>query len=140
MGTENFKKGIQAYYKKYFNSNTTTEAFIETMEMYAKEDLKSYLNQWLRNPYVLKIDGNWKYDSKNKQVIMDITQSQFSNFVFNTPIEFAIYNSNNQNSRIIKLDLNSKNTVYKIPVDQIPSHIAADPRTVLLADIHFSKN
>ena len=140
MGNENFKKGIQAYYKKYFNSNTTTEAFIETMEMYAKEDLKSYLNQWLRNPYVLKIDGSWKYDSKNKQVIIDVRQSQSSNFVFNTPIEFAIYNSNNQNSTIIKIDLNSKNTVYKIPVEQIPSHIAADPRTVLLADIHFSKN
>ena len=140
MGNENFKKGIQAYYKKYFNSNTTTEAFIETMEMYAKQDLKSYLNQWLRNPYVLKLDGSWKYDSKNKQVIIDVKQSQSSNFVFNTPIEFAIYNSNNQNSTIIKLDLNSKNTVYKIPVDQIPSHIAADPRTVLLADIHFSKN
>ncbi|MEY4457356.1 MAG: hypothetical protein RLY15_1620, partial [Bacteroidota bacterium] len=39
-----------------------------------------------------------------------------------------------------KLDLNSKNTVYKISVDQMPSHIAADPRTVLLADINFSKN
>jgi len=87
-----------------------------------------------------KLDGSWKYDSKNKQVIIDLKQSQSSNFVFNTPIEFAIYNSNNQNSTIIKLDLNSKNTVYKIPVDEIPSHIAADPRTVLLADIHFSKN
>jgi aminopeptidase N len=140
MGTENFKKGIQAYYKKYFNSNTTTEAFIEIMESYAKEDLKSYLNQWLRNPYVLKIDGHWKYDSKNKQVLIDLTQAQYNKFIFNTPVEFAIFNSNNQSSKIIKLDLNSKNTVYKISVDQMPSHIAADPRTVLLADINFSKN
>ena len=72
--------------------------------------------------------------------MIDLTQAQSSNFIFNTPIEFAIYNSNNQSSKIIKLDLNSKNTVYKIPVDQMPSHIAADPRTVLLADINFSKN
>jgi hypothetical protein len=41
---------------------------------------------------------------------------------------------------MIKLDLNNKNAVYKIPFDQMPSHIVADPRTVLLADINFSKN
>ena len=140
MGNENFKKGIQAYYKKYFNSNATTEDFIATMQIYAHEELTSYLNQWLRNPYVLKIDGHWKYDSKNKQVIIDLAQAQSSNFIFNTPIEFAIYNTNDQSSKIIKLDLNSKKSIYKIPVEQIPSHIAADPKTVLLADIHFSKN
>jgi aminopeptidase N len=140
MGNENFKKGIQAYYKKYYNSNTTTLDFIETMEIFAKEDLKSYLNQWLRNPYVLKIDGHWKYDSKNKQVVIDLTQAQSGNFIFNTPIELAIFNSNTQSSKIIKVDLNNKNSTYKIPVDQLPSHIVADPRTVLLADITFSKN
>ena len=139
MGAENFKKGIQAYYKKYFNSNTTTEAFIATMQEYTKEDLRSYLNQWLSNPYVLKIDGHWKYDSKNKEVLIDLTQAQSSNYIFNTPIEFAIYNHNNQSSKIVKLDIDSKNKVFKIPVDQMPSHIIADPRTVLLADIYFSK-
>ena len=140
MGTENFKKGIQAYYKKYFNSNTTTEGFIATMQEYTKEDLNTYLHQWLSNPYVLKIEGHWKYDSKNKEVLIDLTQAQSSNFIFHTPIEFAIYNQNNQSSKIVKLDLDSKNRVFKIPVDQMPSHITADPRTVLLADISFSKN
>ena len=59
---------------------------------------------------MLKIDGNWKYDSKNKQVLIDLTQAQSGNFIFNTPIELAIYNSNNQSSKIIKVDLNSKNS------------------------------
>ncbi|MFM1929971.1 MAG: hypothetical protein RL387_1299 [Bacteroidota bacterium] len=140
MGNENFKKGIQAYYKKYFNSNTTTEEFIATMQAYSKEELTSYLNQWLRNPYVLKIDGYWKYDSKNKQVVIDLTQDQSNNFIFNTPIEFSIYNQNNQSYKLVKLEIDSKNKVFKIPFDQIPTHIVADPRTVLLADINFSKN
>ena len=72
--------------------------------------------------------------------MIDLTQAQSGNFIFNTPIELAIYNSNTQSSKIIKVDLNSKNSIYKIPVDQLPSHIVADPRTVLLADITFSKN
>jgi hypothetical protein len=109
------------------------------MQEYAKEDLRSYLNQWLSNPYVLKIDGHWKYDSKNKEVLIDLTQAQSSNFIFHTPIEFAIYNQNNQDSKIVKLDFESKNKTFKIAVDQMPSHITADPRTVLLADIYFSK-
>ena len=140
MGFENFKKGIQAYYKKYFNSNTTTEEFIATMQVYTKEDLTTYLNQWLRNPYVLKIDGHWKYDSKNKEVLIDLTQTTSNNFIFHTPIEFSIYNQNNQSYKLVKLDIDSKNKVFTIPFDQTPSHIVADPRTVLLADINFSKN
>jgi hypothetical protein len=110
------------------------------MQVYSKEELTSYLNQWLRNPYVLKIDGYWKYDSKNKQVVIDLTQAQSNNFIFNTPIEFSIYNQNNQSYKLVKLEINSKNKVFKIPFDQIPTHIVADPRTVLLADINFSKN
>lgn len=138
MGNENFKKGIQAYYKKYFNSNNTTAEFIAVMEEFTTENLKTFLNQWLTNPYVLKIKGEWSYHKKNKEITIELEQNQSAAFIFTIPIEFMLYNTNGT-SKLIKLNMNSKSSRHTIPLDQMPAHVVADPRTVLLAAIQFNK-
>ncbi len=137
IGHDNFRKSIQAYYRKYMNANATTADFITEVEKQSGEDLKPYFNQWLNRPDVLKIRGSWSYDAKGKQVIINLTQMQSSGFLFDTPIEFQVYEEGNKAQKVMKFTLNEKNALYKIPCPTKPSLVLIDPRTVLLADMDF---
>ena len=67
IGKDNFKKGIQSYYKKFMNSNATTNDFIHEMEKASGKNLGVFFRQWLNRPENLVLKGNWKYDDqKNK--------------------------------------------------------------------------
>ncbi|MGL6266461.1 MAG: M1 family metallopeptidase, partial [Chitinophagaceae bacterium] len=72
MGHDNFRKGIQAYYQQYMNANATTEDFIVEMEKVSNANLKPFFNQWLNRPDILRITVAWEYDSKSKQIILDL--------------------------------------------------------------------
>ena len=45
MGEQNFKKGIQSYYKKFYNANATTDDFRLEMEKASGLDLKIFFKQ-----------------------------------------------------------------------------------------------
>ena len=96
IGHDNFRKGIQAYYKKYMNANATTNDFIAEMEKVSNENLKPFFNQWLNRPDILKITVAWKYDAKAKQIIINLNQLQTSGFLFDTPVEFWVYEAGNK--------------------------------------------
>jgi len=140
IGHDNFRKGIQSYYKKYMNANASTSDFIEEMEKASNENLKTFFNQWLYKPDVLRISGNWKYDSDTKQVILNLDQTQSSGFLFETPIEIQIYENGLSQPQNLKYNINAKNVQYKIPCSQKPSLILLDPRTALLANIVLKEN
>jgi len=139
MGTENFKKAIQSYYAKYMNSNATTDNFIAEMEAVANENLKPFFKQWLNNPYILKIDGDWTYDSKAKEIKVNLRQTQFSIFVFDVPVELAVYTSGNNTPIIKRFNLHDKEAGFSIPNMEQPAFIIIDPRNVLLADFNFKQ-
>ena len=140
IGHDNFRKGIQAYYKRYMNANATTDNFIEEMEKVSNENLKPFFNQWLNRPDVLKITGNWKYDIKSKQVLIDLNQVQASGFVFEVPVEFQVFEAANKTHLNAKFIFNARSNQFTIPLSSKPALIVMDPRTVLLADIDFKGN
>ncbi len=139
IGNENFKKAIQAYYKKYINGNATTDNFIAEMEKAANENLKPFFKQWLNNPYILKIDGSWTYDNKTKEIKLNLSQTQSSNFVFEVPIELAIYNSGDNTPILKRYNLHDKDASFSISNSEQPAFIIIDPKNVLLADIKFKQ-
>ena len=139
IGNENFKKAIQAYYKKYMNGNATTDNFIAEMEKVANENLKPFFKQWLNNPYILKIDGSWTYDNKTKEIKLNLSQTQSSNFVFEAPIEFAIYKSGDDTPISMRYNLHDKDASFTISNSEQPAFIIIDPKNVLLADIKFKQ-
>ncbi len=136
IGHENFRKGIQAYYKKFMNLNVTTGDFIDEMEKVSSKNLKPFFNQWLNNSVALKIKGSWDYDATSKNIIIKLQQTQSSGFIFDVPVEIVIYD-NGAIPKNLKYTLNTKQTEYRIPAEVKPSLILLDPRTVLLAEIDF---
>ena len=140
IGHDNFRKGIQAYYQKYMNANVTTDDFIAEMEKVSKENLKPFFNQWLNRPDILKITLAWEYDAKAKQIIINLNQSQSSGFIFDTPVEFRVYEDGIKKPLRLKFNIDKKTAQFKAACSQKPVLILADPRTVLLADIDLMKN
>lgn len=137
IGHDNFRKGIQAYYAKYFNANATTADFKKEIEMVCKQNLTSFFNQWLYQPANLKIAAHWEYDSTKKQIMLMLQQTQFAGFVFDFPVEVEVFSRDTNNSEIVKLQVNSKETIIPINCKGVPGSIKIDPRTVLLAEIEM---
>jgi aminopeptidase N len=140
IGHDNFRKGIQAYYRKYMNANATTDDFIAEMEKISNENLKPFFNQWLNKPDILRITAAWEYDSKAKQIILNLNQIQSSGFLFDTPVEFWVYEDGIKKPLRLKFNIDKKTAQFKAACSQKPVLVLADPRTVLLADIDLKEN
>jgi len=49
LGEDNFRKGVQQYFKQYAFTNTTLPQFIGSLEKSSKTDLRTWSVAWLRN-------------------------------------------------------------------------------------------
>ena len=76
VGTENFWKGIREYYRRYRNSNASTDDFRAVFEQVSGKQLDWFFAQWLNRPGVPKVEGSWRYDAVKKQVEVTINQAQ----------------------------------------------------------------
>jgi aminopeptidase N len=132
IGHDNFRKGIQAYYKKYFNANTTTSNFISEMEKASGQDLKSFFDQYLNRADNLQLNGTWNYDTENKKIVLKLQQTQSSGIPFNFPIEMAIYRTGVVAPEIVKLNMNTLSAEFNLPSNSKPTLLVIDPRAVLL--------
>ncbi len=138
IGKDNFKKGIQSYYKKFMNSNATTNDFIHEMEKASGKKLGVFFRQWLNRPENLVLKGNWKYDDQKKQVVITLDQSHAGEYLFDVPVEIGIYKAGGNNPEIMKFRLDKKQNIYKIRLRGAPEKVVIDPATLLLAQIDFS--
>jgi aminopeptidase N len=137
IGHDNFRKGIQAYYAKYFNANATSEDFKREMEKASGQNLTTFFNQWLYKPENLKISAHWEYDANAQQILLNIKQTHYSGFVFDFPIEIEIFDAKTNSTEIMTFTVNTKEAIIPIKYNKNPSSIKFDPRTVLLAEIEM---
>ena len=139
MGEQNFKNGIQAYYKKFYNANATTDDFRIEMEKASGKDLKIFFKQWLYQPVYPSIDAIWSYDAVNHKININITQTQLTDFNFDLPIEIGYYTKDNKSPQLLKINLNKKQVSQSFSVKGLPENIEVDPRNVLLSTNTITK-
>ena len=139
VGEEAFRKGIRNYYNKYFNSNTTTEEFKIEIEKTSGLDLDTFFDQWLYNGGNIILDGAWKYDSKRKQIYIEIDQVQNDGYYFEMPLEIGLVFDDNNLYKIETINLEKSNRRYYISSEYKPINIIIDPNTKLLAKWNFDK-
>ncbi|WP_268033960.1 M1 family metallopeptidase [Algoriphagus sp. PAP.12] len=137
VGTENFWKGIRAYYAKYQNKNATTDDFRFEMEKTSGKDLKWFFEQWLYNPGTLKLEGTWTYDPALKLVKIDLDQVQNDGSEFRMPIQVALKTKDKTEEKLIWVD--SKENQFGIQLDEEPEEIILDPNTWVLMDWKLEK-
>lgn len=137
MGAANFKKGIQNYYAKYFNANTTTDEFRAEMEKVSGKDLKLFFKQWLYQPVNPTINASWKYDASTKKLNVQLHQAQ--QFLYNVPVEIGYYKKGSTTPTILTMYLRDKDQVFSFPLAAAPDKLELDPRNILLNDGKMSK-
>ena len=137
VGENNFKRGIQAYYTKFFNANATTDDFRIAMEKASGKDLKSFFKQWLYQPINPTINGSWVYDASNKKLTIQLSQTQKGDFIFNLPVEIGYYTKGSTKPTLLKLNLNTKQQTQSFKIGAAPDKVDFDPRNVLLSENVF---
>ena len=139
LGEKSFQKGIRTYYAKYFNSNTTTDEFRLEMEKASGKDLKLFFKQWLYQPINPTINAVWKYDEAAKKIVIQLTQSQSGDYLFNTPVEIGYYKLGATSPTILKMNLSRNQEVFSFSLPSIPEKVALDPRNILLNNGNLTK-
>ena len=132
MGEKNFKKGIQNYYAKYFNANTTTSEFRVEMEKVSGKDLKLFFKQWLYQPINPTINASWKYDANTKKLNVQLQQAQ--KYLYNVPVEIGFYKKGASTPTILTMNLKEKDQLFSFPLATAPEKLELDPRALLLND------
>ena len=139
VGTDNFWKGIQSYYKKYKDANASTDDFRREMEQVSGLDLKQFFRQWLYQPGTLEYKGTWQFNSNKKEVTIVLDQVQNDASFFEMPLEVGIYGPEKKQQLIKKLQLNEKTNTITFSVEFKPEKIILDPNFLVLMDADFEK-
>jgi aminopeptidase N len=139
MGTDNFWKGIQAYYAKYQNLSASTVDFQREMEEASGLDLSQFLEQWLYKPGALVYGGNWKYNAKDQEIKITLNQVQDDGSLFKMPLEVALQFKGGK-TQIELLTVNEKNNEFTLKVDSEPEDVILDPNNWVLMEANFKRN
>ena len=139
VGEDNFRKGIRNYYKKYYNSTTTTNQFKTEMEVVSGMNLDTFFDQWLYKGGNMVLDGNWKFDEKKGRIEVNLNQVQNDGYLFEMPVELGISYNDKNLEKIQTVKLEKEKGRFYIASDSKPISIKIDPNTKLLAIWDFNE-
>jgi aminopeptidase N len=138
IGTEKFWAGIREYYRRFRDSNASTEDLRRVMEETSGADLDWFFQQWLYRPGSPVVSGGWKYNSAAKVVEIELAQTQ-SGAAYRLPLEIAVSVAGAPLA-IRRVEFNGKTQKIEIPADKEPSSVELDPNAWVLMDSKFKKN
>jgi aminopeptidase N len=133
MGTERFWDGIREYYRRYQNTNASTDDFRTVMERHAGRDLSWLFSQWLTRSGVPALAGIWTYDAAARQIVIELTQTQAGD-AYRLPLDIGIASSNGAAPRVERIELTGRGGRFTIAADTAPADLVLDPNTWVLME------
>ncbi|NOT49782.1 MAG: M1 family peptidase [Chitinophagaceae bacterium] len=88
LGDSVFQRCVRSYYEQYKGKNADTKDLQVVFEKVSGKKLETFFKQWLHTADIPRLDISWKYDSKEKNLLVTIKQLQKSG-PFSFPL--AIY-------------------------------------------------
>jgi aminopeptidase N len=132
IGTDKFWKGIREYYRRYRDSNASTQDFRKVMEEAAEIDLGWFFQQWVYRAGSPVVEGGWKYIAESRKIEIDLAQKQEGQ-LFRLPIDVSI------SGKIERIEMTQKQQRFTISAEKEPASVELDPNTWILMDLHFAK-
>ncbi len=133
VGTDKFWAGIRDYYRRYRDSNASTDDFRKVIEENSGMDLKWFFDQWLNRAGSPVVEGTWRYDAAAKKLVVELAQKQGGE-AYRLPLEIGI------SDRIENIEMSQKVQRFEIAVDSAPVSVTLDPNTKILMDAKFEPN
>ncbi|MFM7839334.1 MAG: M1 family metallopeptidase, partial [Chitinophagaceae bacterium] len=135
VGEDAFQKGIRSYYARFMNANATTDDFRKEMELASGLDLFTFFQQWLYQPVNPSLQVSWKYNSRKKNLVVDIEQVQNGNIIFQAPVEMAYYQKGVTQPLLLKVALKGKKQRESFTVEGEVERVEVDPGNIFLGNI-----
>ncbi|MGB0403385.1 MAG: M1 family metallopeptidase [Salibacteraceae bacterium] len=131
VGEDAFWNGVRNYYNKFEYSNAMSNDLKEELEKASGKDLGLFFNQWLYQPGMVKMEMNWKYNEKKKELTIELVQPKGNWFV--CPAQFKIEFEGNMPAYITKVKvIDEYRTSLIIPLEDAPKSIEFDPYNNIL--------
>jgi aminopeptidase N len=130
IGTEKFWAGIREYYRRYRDSNASTEDLRRVMEEATGTDLGWFFTQWLRRAGSPVLEGVWTYNPTAKKVEVELRQTQAGE-AFRLPLEIGVA------GKIERVEMTGKTQKFEIAAEKAPATVDLDPNTWVLMDARF---
>jgi len=125
MGDEKFWTGIRDYYRRYRDSNASTDDFRRVMEEVSGQDLTWFFRQWLTRAGSPVVEGKWTYNAAARQVEIDLVQTQPGD-AYRLPLKIGT------GERSEKIEMTEKRQRFQFAVKAEPAQVALDPQTRVL--------
>ena len=135
IGTERFWAGIREYYKRYRDSNASTEDLRKVMEEVSGQKLDWFFQQWLYRAGSPAVEGTWTYDAASKKVRIQLKQTQ-GGAAFRLPFEVRVTAAGKP--QLAKIEMSQNDQSFELPSDTRPAAVDLDPNTWVLMDARFS--
>jgi aminopeptidase N len=132
VGTEKFWQGIRDYYRRYRNTNASTDDFRQVMEQASGMELRWFFVQWLERPGMPKLAGTWTYDAAAKRVELELQQVQ-TGPAYQLPLEIGLTTTDGQLT-VERVELKTSQGRFTINTDKEPVTIVMDPNTWTLLE------
>ena len=137
MGDESFWAGIREYYRRFRDTNASTQDFRHVMEEFYGEDLSWFFHQWLYQGGKLEYRGRWSYDGEQKQLELELDQVQTDGTTFRMPVEIGIYGAGEP--QIERLQVDERKTRFTIALEEPPTTVVLDPNSWVLMESELAR-
>jgi aminopeptidase N len=131
VGDRVFWSGIREFYRIYRNGNALTDDFRHVMESVSGQDLENFFRQWLELPGQPQISIKKEYDRRSEILKLTILQEGTPE-PFRFPFSIRVEDQSGTISTMIRISVDSSQTVVTVPVDFEPDRIIPDPGVNLL--------
>jgi aminopeptidase N len=139
IGDVAFKKGIRSYYARFMNSNTTTNDFVNEMELASGTELNPFFEDWLYQGGIPILKCEWQYDEEKKEIHFSVEQTQEVNYDFGLQVSFGSYKNDLDPPVIHNMDLSFGVDTASFPLEFRPVRVRFDPEVKLLAKWDISE-
>jgi aminopeptidase N len=120
IGTDKFWAGIREYYRRFRDSNASTEDLRHVMEEASGRDLRWFFQQWLVRAGSPAVEWSWRYNRETKKVEVTITQTQAGE-AYRLPMDVSV------GGNIQRVELTDKSQKFELPAEKAPGVVELDP-------------
>ncbi|HXA52298.1 MAG TPA: M1 family metallopeptidase [Candidatus Acidoferrum sp.] len=137
LGSDKFRQGIREYYRRFRDSNASTEDLQAAMQETSGEDLQWFFAQWLRRGESPTIRGSWSYDPDAKRVIVELAQTQPGE-VYRLPLHIGI-NLPGVPPRLVRVVSDARSGKFELACEKEPQTVTLDPGIEVLMNAQFAR-
>ncbi|NOT01340.1 MAG: hypothetical protein HOP29_12010 [Phycisphaerales bacterium] len=140
LGDETFFKVIQAYTRRFRESEVETDDFRRVIEEVSGRNFEQFFEQWTYRPGIPHLNVTYTWDPDEKTVTVDVEQLQSISAAtpaFRFPLDVQFRTGQEVTSATI--DVSSRTASWTGPFGQPPEMFSVDPQAGVLARVQTNK-